>query len=198
VKDFQISIGNTWINYPGRLHAMMLAMGDRAASTTGKLSSSSHDRWGMGRAKLRYLGSGGITPNAGLTWTTSLTRGGSDAVTTLRTTPLTSAFVFAKCVTFQHEDFSNDFGTPFISDIDLVVRVREPVNGACVAGAGTIVTAVSDHALDWKRMVRIFASSVSGGFTGRCIDVTLENDDVEVEGETVTIRCWAGGEDDAT
>jgi hypothetical protein len=39
---------------------------------------------------------------------------------------------------------------------------------------------------------------MSGGFAGRCIDVMLVNDDVEVEGETVTIRCWAGGEDDET
>ncbi len=40
--------------------------------------------------------------------------------------------------------------------------------------------------------------AMSGGFAGRCIDVMLVNDDVEVEGETVTIRCWAGGEDDET
>ncbi len=60
VKEAFLRAGKGWINYPGRLHSVMMAMHDRhwaatKAALTTQRTSGTHDIWGLGRIKLRLF-----------------------------------------------------------------------------------------------------------------------------------------------
>src|SRR5712691_8334376 len=62
VKSLYLSQGNTWINNPGRLQTVMLAMTDRHFDTTTAQRTTGADPiYGFGRVKLRRFGASGAT-----------------------------------------------------------------------------------------------------------------------------------------
>jgi hypothetical protein len=197
VKDFYLANGNTWINLPGRLQAVMLSMGDRhAASWKGPVTTqktSGADRlWGVGKLKLRLLENGqGMGPWGNHVRTTSFAPATADVVYVPFGSPIPDGAVVVKCVMMQSEDMSSKQD---ISKIDLVMRLRQPVNGACSVGGGAVTATRSDQSRDLKKMGAIEDSQATLG--NRCLEVTLENDHVTASGITTNTVCYYAGIDD--
>lgn len=59
IMDHRMSGGSTFIDAPGALYAALLAMGDRQ-QTSGYGDHTPDHRWGVGRLRARYIGTGGM------------------------------------------------------------------------------------------------------------------------------------------
>src|SRR5262249_49789181 len=72
VKSLYLARGDTWINNPGTLQTVMLAMTDRHFDTTSAQKQTGGDPiYGFGRVKLRRFGAAGATGAdgaAGVSW----------------------------------------------------------------------------------------------------------------------------------
>ena len=199
VKDQYLSSGNTWINLPGRLQAVMLSMGDRhaaawkGASTTQQTSGS--DRlWGLGKLKLRlYENGGGLGAWGNHVRTTTFVPASGDSVYAPFAAPMPVGVTMVKCVMMQHEDMSSKDD---VSKIDLIMRLRQPVNGACSVGGGSVTATRTDLSRDVKKMGAIEDSQAT--VAGRCLEVTLESEHVTASGITTNTVCtYASVDDDA-
>jgi hypothetical protein len=192
VKDWQLASGNTWINSPGRLHTMMLAMTDRGTGTWGGAPSQrtwgADKRWGFGRIKLRMADS----MVYGYSMSTHSFTSGTGNPVYAPFSPLPAGTALVKCVTMQDEDMSskND-----ISNIDLEIRVRDAVGGVCTPGAGTVRYTLIDARHDVKKLTAIESSSVA--LAGRCLEVTLDNDHATASGITTHTMCSYSDTNDA-
>ena len=101
----------------------------------------------------------------------------------------------AKCVLMQLEHVTPDGGgPPTISDIDLSIRVKSPTGHGSCASFGTLHKVVSDISYDWKSMVAVEASEVSGGLGGKCLEVEVRPYWVESSptyGVTTKLVCYS-------
>lgn len=197
VKHRMLHFGHAWINSPGRLKTIMLAMGDRHYSTnptststaTTRGSTGGDDLYGFGRLTLRKFGTA-ETPTSWsmITWNTKTATytgfplGG----------PLPSGTNLAKCVLQQHEDLSGS--TYRIADFDLRMRVLQPVNGAC-SSSGNVVATRFDNSWDAKSVVAA-NDSVALDLAGKCIEVQVIPDAADVVTSTNTFCYYSGLEDD--
>lgn len=197
VKDWYLASGNTWINLPGRLQAVMLSMGDRHAAAWKGASTSQRtfgaDRlWGVGKLKLRLLEDGqGMGPWGNHVRTTTFAPATPDVTYVPFAAPIPAGAVIVKCVMMQAEDMSSKDD---ISKIDLVMRLRQPVGGVCTAGAGAVTGTRIDATRDVKKMGAIEDSQAT--VAGRCLEVTLENEHVTASGITTHAVCYYAGVDD--
>lgn len=197
VKDWHLAAGNTWINLPGRLQTVMLSMGDRHAAAwkgaaTSQQSFGTDPLWGVGKLKLRLLENGqGMGPWGYHMRTTTLAPATPDVTYVPFATPIPAGAVMVKCVMMQSEDMSDKDD---ISKIDLVMRLRQPVNGTCTAGAGAVTGTRIDATRDLKKMGAIEDSQAT--VAGRCLEVTLENEHVTASGITTHAFCYYAGIDD--
>lgn len=199
VKDQYLTAGNTWINLPGRLQAILLSMGDRhAASWKGPVTTqqtSGTDRlWGLGKLRLRlYESGGGLGAWGNHVRTTTFAPATADVVYVPFASPIPASATVVKCVMMQNEDMSSKDD---VSKIDLIMRLRQPVNGACSAGAGTVTATRTDLSRDIKKMGAIEDSQAT--LAGRCLEVTLESEHVTSSGITTNTVCtYASVDDDA-
>ena len=198
VKDWYLGSGNTWINDPGILQTVMLSMGDRhagAAVPTSQKVAGADNQFGMGRAKLRLLnGTLGNSWNSHSNWT--FVPSSSTVTTAPFGGPMHSNAVVTKCVLFQYEDTSADTSPPTISDLDLTLEVRATVGGACSA-SGTLIRTRQDIFHDWKSMVALESSDVTGGLGGRCLYVKIRPFWVESSaGISAHLHCYSAAIDD--
>ncbi|MEM1204402.1 MAG: S8 family serine peptidase [Acidobacteriota bacterium] len=202
VKDWYLSNGLTWINSPGRLHTVMLAMGDRHFSPdpsdksvpTLQRTYRAGDRFGLGRVKLRLLDSGGGVGAFGNHMKTrSFTSGSSDFTYVPFSNPMPAGTEILKCVTMLDEDMSskND-----ISRIDLEMRLRQPVNGSCSANGAWYASRI-DASRDSKRMTAL-EDGGSLSLAGKCPVITLDKRHVTSQGITTHTMCYyaARGDDE--
>lgn len=192
VKDWQLASGNTWINSPGRLQTMMLAMTDRGTASWGGAPTQrtwgADKRWGFGRIKLRMADS----MVYGYAMSTHSFTGGTANPVYAPFAPLPAGTALVKCVSMQDEDMSskND-----ISNIDLEIRVRDAVGGVCTPGAGTVRATLIDGRNDVKKLTAIESSTVA--LAGRCLEVTLDKDHVTASGITTHTMCSYSDTDDS-
>lgn len=196
VKDLFIANGVPWVNYPGALQTVMLAMGDRHYSTdpantavsTVQRTNGASDLYGLGRAKLRLLNLTGTGP-MGQARTkmqeVTFASNSADSAFLAWGTPLPAGTKLVKCVMLQLEDASETAAHVF-SDIDLSIKVREPTGSFCTL-SGTLVSTTTDASHDVKSMVATSGASLAG----RCVEVLLDKVAVPTSGITTRTFCYA-------
>jgi len=195
VKDWYLTNGQSWVNSPGRLHTIMLAMGDRHFSDDpSDATVSTHqfvatpDYWyGAGRARLRLLENGHGMGN----WAnhfTSYTFSGAGSVTyyPFGQGPMPSGIELVKCVSNHAEDMSSKSN---ISKLKLTVRVLPSVNGVCSGSA--YLTRISNN-YDMKKVAALQGYT----FTDRCVEVTIDAENVTSQGVNVQTMCYYAGVND--
>jgi len=200
VKDWKLSKGDTWIDSPGRLHTMMLAMGDRGTAgheshsgcrSGNEMMCGGDHLFGFGRLKVRLLEAGaGMDPvRTSMRTVTHTYFTGSVYRYTPWSGGMGAGTEMVKCVLNQYEDMS---GKDDMSLISLRVRVRDKVDGSCVAGEGTIRASRYDALYDDKHHVTILDSEVN--LEGRCLEV--EQNRVALSSDnyvTTGTYCYAAG-----
>ena len=199
VKSWYLHQGQTWVNSPGRLQTIMLAMGDRhfsgdpsSGTTWTSQLAATPDKWyGVGRARLRLLEStGGLGSWANHFSTHTFTSQGGVGYYPFGTGPLPSGIEVVKCVAMQAEDMS---GKADISEIKLSVRVLPNASATSCTGTATS-TRISDN-FDTKKVAALTGST----FTNRCVEVQIDAENVTTQGVTVHAMCYyAGVNDDAS
>jgi hypothetical protein len=184
VKSHYLRRGDSWINAPGRLYTVMLAMGDRHfGATAAQLVTGSSADWGFGRIKLRKLGAtdpGGR--DAFMTHTASVA---SPVDWVPFATPLDADTKLVKCVLLQEEDMS---GQEFVSNVDLRVEVREPTAGAC-GNPGAVLSSREDTSFDIKSMVAFTSTEAALG--GKCVNVVASPLQIVPPAVTSHVMCYA-------
>ena len=202
VKDQFLNDGLTYINSPGRLHAVMLGMGDRhksatptnAATTTTQLSVGTDPFFGLGRLNLRLLAAGTANSPFGRSMRTVSFTTASSADEQFPFGILPAGVVMFKCVMNQAEDMSG--AKTDISDIDLTVTVRDPVcSPTCTCSSlGNLVVSSTDASLDSKSMVAFDNITLAG----QCVQVKLNPYFVTSAGVTVNAFCYySAAQDDS-
>jgi hypothetical protein len=198
VKDWALGAGQTWINSPGRLHTMMLAMADRHRApfhdfTSEQAVFGSDVLWGLGKLKLRLFHSaGGLGAWAYVMRTTAFVPGSSDDVFVPFATPTPTGTRLVKCVLMQDEDMS---AKSTMSQIELEMRLRQPVSGRCDSLGSTTSTRI-DSRVDYKKMGALESSDVT--VVNRCLEVTLDAVTIDPAGVTVHAMCYYAGKNDDT
>ncbi len=196
VKDFWVAKGVAWVNYPGALQTVMLAMGDRHYSTTptntnvstAQRTTGSNDLYGVGRAKVRWLEESGVGSLGNVRtkmqentfWSFT-----ADSSTLAWTTPLPAGIKIVKCVMLQMEDASES-GAHNFSDVDLSVRIRLPSGSACSL-QGNLVSNTTDASHDVKSMVAVEDPTLAG----KCVEVFIDKVAVPQAGITTRTFCYA-------
>lgn len=192
VKDYLLDNGYSWANSPGRLHVIMLSMADRWHHASNTRDDSGADTVsGFGRFKLRPIETGYYEPMQRWVMSTKTFTGSTpDFVKLPWSTPLPSNAELVKCTMNIPQDHR---GTTDLADITLRVRVREPVDGQCEAGEGSLVAAESDQSFDTKHMASISDTSIAGN----CIEYELINHHVPSgESQMTNTFCYSGSIDD--
>ncbi|MBK6922331.1 MAG: S8 family serine peptidase [Deltaproteobacteria bacterium] len=195
VKDWGLNDGQTWISNVGRLHTVMLGMGDRGNSSGTKNVVGADNLFGLGRAKLRLLSNGSPSFAGGaLSYNTyTFTSGTADQQYIAFGGPVATGTEEVKCVMMAIEDMS---GKDNISRIDLELRLRpKQGNGTCAVGYGTpsYTRINADH--DHKKMVAFEDSLVNVEDT--CVEVTVDKEWVSSSGSAVVhVFCMATSEVD--
>ncbi|GEM_PF-2743956 len=195
VKDQYLASGQTWINDPGRLHTIMLAMGDRHDHAWGDTSTSQRGigtsrLTGAGRLKMRLFESGaGMEPWANNVRVVSFTAASTDFSYFPFSQPMGTGTEITKCVAYQVEDMSSKTD---ISDFDLELRIREPGStGNCNDPSTPVSYTWIDGGPQIDYMSAITSSQVS--LAGRCLHVTLDKRFVTTQGVTMIVNCYASG-----
>lgn len=174
VKDYLLSAGHSWVNYPGRLHVIMLSMADRWHHYSGDHEKHGTDNYsGVGRFKLQPLKPG--PDEAMRRW--SMRTFAFSSSTEHQTwnpydSPLPHDTEFVKCTTNIPQDHRSSTD---LSNVDLAVVVREPVDGECVEGQGLVVAAREDVSYGTKKMAAISSHDESHTLEGNCLEYRLLN-----------------------
>lgn len=191
-KDFFLAKGDTWINSPGRLHTVMLAMADRAEAGTGGVPTqhaTTPDRtYGFGRLKLRAFHAwGGLEPHGYQQITASMTPTSPTYFATLNGgQPLPLGTELVKCVLHQTEMMD---AKDRVSNVNLRVLTWAPSGSSC--GSPSLAAYVTDTAPDTQALVAVAAS-----LAGKCARVELIPGGIHWSGVTAHAFCYFAGEND--
>lgn len=193
VKDEFVAQGLTWIDEPGWLFTVMLAMGDRhyeaSPGSSVQRTSLFDSIYGAGKVRLRLLGTGGGLGAIGVgAYTLSFVSGSSAYSTTLFPTPLTSSVGMIKCVLYQNEDMSPP--KDYISDVDLKLELYSPnlLTGNCGSPLGSLQATITDTSRDNKSMVAFEAGATT--LNGRCPKLTVTPYWISSAGVTTHTYCY--------
>ncbi len=189
VKHRMLDLGLDWIDDPGRLHTVMLSMGDRATAgngangatspaciSGGRLRCGADRQYGLGRLRLRLHDLMWMRTN---TFTSSsqvhkeIVFGGA----------IPSGKVILKCVTQQREDM-NDADKDDISGVTLSVQVRAKSDGECVVDAGSLIRTITDNEPDDKHMVVVL--DAEHNIEGNCMQLIVDPTVISSAGSVVT------------
>lgn len=196
VKSWYLHQGQSWVNSPGRLQTILLAMGDRhfssdpsSATTWTTQIAATPDKWyGLGRARMRLLeNSGGLGNWANHFATYTFTSQGTATYYPFGKDPMPSGIELVKCVAMQAEGMTNKSD---ISEMKLSVRVLPNATGSSCTGTST-ATRISDN-FDTKKVAALEGVT----FTNRCVQVQLEAENVTTQGVTVHAMCYYAGVND--
>jgi hypothetical protein len=182
VKSHYLRRGDTWINAPGRLFTVMLAMADRHDGTTTQRITGSQRDWGFGRIKLRRLGAG---DPAGTDAFMTQTMSTATPVSWVPFgTPLDAGTKLVKCVLLQEEDMSDK---EIVSNVDLRVEIGDPTGGAC-GSSGAPLWSRRDASFDIKSMVAVTDGDTPLG--GKCVTVVASPVQIAPPAVTIHVMCY--------
>lgn len=187
VKSEYLANGQTWVNSPGRLHTLMLSMGDRHFSTnpassttwTQQLTTTPDPWYGVGRMHMRLFEGTTLSPWSNNFVSRVWTSPGTFTYKPFGTGLLPSGVNIVKCVAYQPEDMS---GKSDVAKTKLTVRLLPNCTGA----AST--TRVSDN-FDLKKIAAIQGVT----FMNTCVEVSIEAVSVTSEGATMFVSCHFSG-----
>lgn len=182
VKQHHLAHGDGWIDDPGKLFTVLLAMGDRHFSAAGQLTTGANVDWGMGKVKMRRFELGGAAGPSSLSSFTATT---PDPLVVFPFEPLAPGTRLVKCVLNQIEDMSSKTK---VSDVDLTVEIRAPSGAAC-ADADPLVATRSDLSYDVKSMVAFSGTTPDLG--GKCARVVVLPKQLAEASVTLQLFCVA-------
>lgn len=200
VVDWMTTDGYSWISNAGRLHAVMLAMGDRGKlhANTGacisgdQLLCGGDHLLGFGRLKLRLLRNGeGVSPWGFHMRTTTITSSSSNPYDySPFSAGIPTGAEMVKCVMQQREDMSTKDN---ISHLGLRLQIRDKVGGTCDPDEGTIrYTREDDIEGEDKHMVA-FVDGVQN-IEGKCLEVNIDRETLSTANAiTVNTFCYYAG-----
>lgn len=182
VKSSFLTRGAAWINSPGALFTVMLALADRHFDATTVQRTTGFDReYGAGRLKLRR-------PDAD--WNAYITQTATDPGLLgwlPFTAPLPAGTGLVKCVLLQEEDMSSK---DFVSDVNLQLEVRAPVDGLCDIGGALVMSPPrEDASFDVKSMVAITDTDTT--LSGNCLHVVATAEQIAPPSVTWHTFCYA-------
>jgi len=183
LKHWQLNKGNTMFNYPGRMQALLLAMGDRwwPNFANPKLTGVDY-RSGFGRIKLRHLDNANFAPRAFNLFGHPFYSYSSSVTSWAWPYQMPVGTNFVKCVMFEAEDMS---AKSDISDIYLNVNLKNPdVNGNCSSGSTTFLSR-SDASRDIRHMV-----AHENDVAGRCVEYQVIKRHVTSTGTVAHVFCY--------
>jgi len=187
LKDGMLAGGHHFINSPGRLHTIMLAMADRTDGSGSAKASGTHALWGMGKLKMRRTSE--ISGGWGL-WTKTFTPSSGNYVQrAFGTAPLPASASFMKCVFFEAEDVSHK---DTVGDLYFSLALGNPVGGSCPTTPSGSSTVGSDASFDLKHMV-----AYSGSLHNKCPYFTVHKGDVAGSSITTHTYCSYGNQNDS-
>lgn len=216
VKHWLIDTNNLWINFPGRMHAVMLSMGDRTGYITSATPATcannnnctqgftcqgnrcrqffrgivgADDYFGMGRLRLRLLKNKNNIGPWGFSIRTENFTSSSGSVSYLMSSsriPVNSKLF--KCVMHESEDMSSKTE---ISDIRLKVDLLTPNNnGICNLGE-QVFASIHDNSRDIKNLVA-FEDDIEN-IEDLCAKITIEKVHVTSQGTSAHVFCYYAG-----
>ncbi|MEE9365095.1 MAG: hypothetical protein V3W44_00210 [Dehalococcoidales bacterium] len=198
VKHFFLAKGHTWVNNPGRLHSIMMAMHDRHSSTTkagttSRRTSGNGKWWGMGRLNLRRLSNNTMTGAWGWVYKTKSFVAGAQLLPPYHNRlsgPMPSGLEMVKCTTFQQEDLSE---RSYINDIEVRLIVSNDTRTSCSSSpTGSYSTVAEQTDSDYRKVV-----AYEGALTGRCVWLQIDPQRIGTPGVTTNNFCtWASEMDD--
>ncbi len=203
VLDWLWDTSGSWIGNVGRLHTVMLAMGDRGSpypnhagcDVGDTLVCGSDNVLGLGRLKLRLLKNNqGMDPWGWSFLTTTITTSSSDPYKYLAFSEIPTGAEMVKCVMQQVEDMSDKED---ISAIGLRLQIRNKSGGSCQLDQGTVnLEREDDFVGEDKHMVAVVDSSTN--IEGKCLQVNLDRDILSTDNSVVvhTFCYYAGILDD--
>lgn len=187
VKDGMLGGGHHFINSPGRLHTVMLAMADRTDGSGSAKTTGTHSLWGMGKLKMRRTSE--INGGWGL-WTKTFTSSSGNYIQRVfGSAPLPPSASFLKCVLFEPEDVSEK---ETVSDLYLSVSLGNPVGGTCPTTPSGSSTIGLDASYDLKHMV-----SYSGSLHNKCPYITIHKGELAGSSITAHTYCIYGDQNDS-
>lgn len=188
IKDGFLAGGHSWINSPGRLATILLAMTDRATGAGTTATSGVNHLFGFGRLKLRTMAE--INGGWGM-WTKTFTPSSSNYIKNpFGSSPLRTGTDFLKCVMFEAEDMSQK---TLVGDRWLRVHKSDPVGGVCPSTPSGINQSSLgvDSSFDLRHMV---SSTVD--LSGSCVHFEIVH--VETVGSlTTNTYCYYGNNNDS-
>lgn len=196
VKSAYLDAGQSWVNSPGRLHTILLAMGDRHYSTdpsdptvwTQQRVSTTDPWYGAGRVRLRLLeAAAGLAPVYNNFTTHTFTSAGTYTYYPFQKDAMPSGIDLVKCVAMQSEDMSEKAS---ISEVKLTVYVRPNATGTSCTGTPTLTR--TSNTFDTKKVAALEGFT----FTNRCVEVQLEAENLTSQGVTVHTMCYYAGVSD--
>jgi hypothetical protein len=187
LKDGMLGGGHHFINSPGRLHTIMLAMADRTDGSGTHKAAGSHALWGMGKLKMRRTSE--IAGGWGM-WTKTFTSSSGNYIQrAFGTPPLPASANFLKCVMFEAEDVSHK---TTVGDLFLSISLGDPVGGSCPTTPSGESYGGIDASYDLKHMI-----AYSGTLQNKCPYFTIHKG--VVAGSTITAHtyCYYGNQNDS-
>lgn len=197
VKDEWLAHSHQWVNNPGWMNVIMLAMGDRRYEPGGpaRRATGTVDIYGLGNIRLRMFASGSAAGlgNVGTAfYTTSFTPGTGQWSATPWATTLPSDAELVKCIVYQIEDMS----APKIetSDLDLTLRLYDPGSGSSCSTLGTLRKTISDGFSSYDTIKMVALESSTTTLANRCARVTIDNGYVVSPGVSARVFCHYSGQ----
>jgi hypothetical protein len=195
VKDWLLSRGSTWVNSPGRLQTVILAMTDAHGAfsgpgSTNRRTKDGNEWYGHGRLRARLFASGaGFSPYSFWMATHTMYSGSSPIIQDPFGAPLPAGTATVKCAVQQHEDMSSKV---LISNIDIELRSVNCDN------RWVVYDSKKSETRDHRTFVALRESDgvVLEGSGQRCIDVKYTAPSVVSGGVTFSAFCYASGVDD--
>ncbi len=196
VKDAFLQDGRTWVNNPGRLYSIMMAMHDRhkaytMAGTSWRASSTTSKYWGLGRLKLRLFRNAEMPGSWGWIYKTKTFSVGSTSeyYKRIKSTGLPDDLEVLKCTMFQEEDMS---GKDYVNDIELRLYVSNDTRSSCsTSPSGSYTTRSWDTGYNLRKFV-----SYEGTLDGRCAWVGIDPDEIDSTTSTYNFCYYASVLDD--
>ncbi len=193
VKDWYLSNGQTFINDPGRLFAIMLNMGDRADHEWGDTSTTQNNvkasrLLGTGRLKLRLLDNGAnMDPWGNHVDVRSYTAPGTLDYLPFEL-PIPAGAEIVKCVAYQVEDMSSKDD---IAGVDLRLELRQNSSGKCSTNDPRVFTR-RDAGTEIKHIAAVTGNDIDLG--GKCLHVSLIVHQLSsAGGGTIITNCYYAG-----
>lgn len=189
VKDWLLSKGEDWVNSPGRLHAVMLAMGDRYKGDNTRAVTYIDDIHGAGRLKLRQLddASFGDTQMIMVNIPIGPNTTSNPPKFLLSSFPMPTGTRFLKCAMWESVA---TYGETEFSDITLRVNLK-PATGAlgtCSTSATTLESKWSGS-FDFKHLVAF--ESPENVLGGRCAEIQVDNYGTTSAGANASVFCYS-------